>query len=167
MRSAIGVVCLVSGVFADALPSRTLLFLGILVGVQLVVVGLMRVWAIRALVLDPTVKIAGYVLAAATIVAGILCLTRPSTSLVVIAVFIGAGWIADGIIELVAFGTGAAADRGWALLSGILTLLGGIAVLAYPRTSLVTLAQVTGVILVVVGIGYLVSGGGRGRAAMT
>lgn len=48
MRLAIGVVCLLAGIFAYALPSRTLLFLGFLVGVQLVIVGLMRVWAIRA-----------------------------------------------------------------------------------------------------------------------
>ncbi|MCF6379296.1 DUF308 domain-containing protein [Nocardioides KLBMP 9356] len=165
MRIAIGVVCLVAGIVAYALPTRTLSFLGFLVGIQLVIVGLMRIWAIRAFVLGKQVKIAGYVLAVATIVAGILCITRPSSSLVVVAVLVGAGWIADGVIELVAFGTGAAADRGWALMSGVLTLLGGIAILAYPRSTLVTLAQVAGVILVVVGVGYLASGVNRWRAA--
>lgn len=164
-RIAIGLVCGVAGIFAVALPSRTLLFLGVLIGIQLVLVGLMRLWAIRTFTLTAKVKQAGYALAALSIVAGIFCMLRPSTSLVVVAIFIGAGWIADGIIELVAFATGAAADRSWALMSGSLTLLGGVAVLAFPRSSLMTLAQVSGVILLIFGVVYLASGITRWRAS--
>ena len=164
MRLVIGAVCLVAGIFALVLPDRTLLILGFLIGVQLVIVGLVRVWAIRTFAVSSKVKLLGYLLALLTIVAGILCMIRPSTSLVVFAVFVGVGWIADGAIELVTFSTGAAADRWSSLTSGILSLVGGLVVLLFPRSSLIALAQVTGVILLVIGAGYLASGITRWRA---
>ena len=70
----------------------------------------------------------------------------------------------DGILQLIAFATGSTTERGWALLSGLLTVLGGVAVLVFPDKTLVLLAQVTGVILLVFGVSYLLSGVARGRA---
>ena len=84
--------------------------------------------------------------------------------MLVVAIFIGVGWIADGILQLIAFATGSTTERGWALLSGLLTVLGGVAVLVFPDKTLVLLAQVTGVILLVFGVSYLLSGVARGRA---
>ena len=164
MRLTIGLVCVAAGAFALFAPDRTLKFIGFLIGAQLVVIGLVRLWALRTFVFPRNIKVFGDVLAVLTIVAGIFCMVRPGASLLVVAIFIGVGWIADGILQLIAFATGSTTERGWALLSGLLTVLGGVAVLVFPDKTLVLLAQVTGVILLVFGVSYLLSGVARGRA---
>lgn len=157
VRLLIGAVAALAGLLLLLLPDRTLLLVGFLIGTQLVLVGVLRIWALRAFVLPANVRAAGYALAVLTIVAGILCMVRPGTSLLVVAIVVGVGWLADGAAELVAFARNTAADRGFALMSGILTLLGGLAVLFFPRTSLVALAQVAGVFLLLFGIAHLVT----------
>ncbi len=48
--------------------------------------------------------------------------------------------------------------RGWAICFGLLSLIAGFVVLAYPFDSIVTLALVVGVWLIILGIGEIVSG---------
>lgn len=160
---AVGVVLLLTGVVMLVLPSRTLLFVGFAIGVQLVVVGLLRVWVLRAVDLPRRVLVLGYLLALATVAAGVLCMARPGASLLVLAVIAGAGWVADGLVEIAAFATGSGAERGLSLGSGLLSLVAGVALLALPRSSLVTLAQVAGGFLLVLGLAHLLSGGARLR----
>lgn len=155
-RVLVGAIATLAGLLLLFLPDRTLLVVGFLIGTQLVLAGVLRIWALRAFVLPGNVQAAGYGLAALTILAGILCMVRPGTSLLLVAVVIGIGWLADGATELVAFARDTAADRGFALVSGVLTLLGGLAVLIFPRTSLAALAQVAGVFLLLFGVAHLV-----------
>jgi uncharacterized membrane protein HdeD (DUF308 family) len=47
--------------------------------------------------------------------------------------------------------------RGWAIFFGVITILAGIVVLAYPFDSLVTLTLVTGIWLIVIGVMEIIS----------
>jgi uncharacterized membrane protein HdeD (DUF308 family) len=162
----IGVVSVLAGLLVLLLPDRTLLLVAVVVGVQLVVVGLMRPWAIRAFALPARVRLLGGGLAIAMVVAGVVCMLRPGASLLLVAIMIGAGWLADGVIEIVAFATGAATDRWSALLSGAVALVGGILVLVFPRSTLTVLAQVSGAVLLTLGLAYALAGLRRWRAPL-
>jgi uncharacterized membrane protein HdeD (DUF308 family) len=50
--------------------------------------------------------------------------------------------------------------RGWAIFFGVITVIAGIVVLAYPFDSIVTLALVTGIWLIIIGAIEIVSGFG-------
>jgi uncharacterized membrane protein HdeD (DUF308 family) len=50
--------------------------------------------------------------------------------------------------------------RGWAIFFGIVSVLAGFVVLAYPFDSIVTLALVVGIWLVVLGVVEVISGFG-------
>lgn len=69
-----------------------------------------------------------------TLLLGIVFLAYPYGTLFVLVTFLGAYWFVSGIFGLVSL----AADRtnwGWKLLFGILGIIAGIAVLAYPLYS--------------------------------
>ncbi|TWE09406.1 HdeD family acid-resistance protein [Rudaeicoccus suwonensis] len=149
---AVGVVSVLVGLLMLFLPRHTLTALGIVIGLQLIVIGFIRIWAVGAFVAASGLRVLGILLGVITVVAGVICVFRPGTSLLVIAIFIGIGWIADGVVEIVAFARGDVAHRGLALFSGALTLVAGVIVLVYPRSSLVTLTQVIGVLLLIFGI---------------
>ena len=73
------------------------------------------------------------------------------------------GWVAVGFVfRGVATTVAAISDphlpgRGWAIFFGVITILAGIVVLAYPFDSLVTLTLVTGIWLIVIGVMEIIS----------
>jgi uncharacterized membrane protein HdeD (DUF308 family) len=48
--------------------------------------------------------------------------------------------------------------RGWAIFFGVITIIAGLIVLAYPYDSLVTLTLVTGIWLIITGVFEIISG---------
>ena len=50
--------------------------------------------------------------------------------------------------------------RGWAIFFGVISLIAGVVVLAYPFDSIVTLALVVGIWLIVLGVVEVISGFG-------
>ena len=50
--------------------------------------------------------------------------------------------------------------RGWAIFFGVISLIAGVVVLAYPFDSIVTLALVVGIWLIILGVTEVISGFG-------
>jgi uncharacterized membrane protein HdeD (DUF308 family) len=80
-------------------------------------------------------------------------------AVLLLAIWIGVGFIVRGVTVLAT----AIADkqfpgRGWAIFFGIVSVLAGFVVLAYPFDSIVTLALVAGIWLVVLGVVEIISG---------
>jgi uncharacterized membrane protein HdeD (DUF308 family) len=99
----------------------------------------------------------------ASVVLGILAFKHfgEGYAVLLLAIWIGVGFIVRGITVLAA----AIADkqfpgRGWAIFFGIVSVLAGFVVVAYPFDSIVTLALVVGVWLIVLGVIEIISGFG-------
>jgi uncharacterized membrane protein HdeD (DUF308 family) len=79
-------------------------------------------------------------------------------AVLLLAIWIGVAFIFQGVSELtVAISHREIPGRGWLVFGGIIGLLAGFVVLAWPFSSIVVLALVTGVWLVVIGLIRIVS----------
>ena len=152
----LGVLSVVLGVLVLAWPKATLLVFGL----QLIVVGAVRIATSRLLPSEPGwLRPVSILLGALTIVAGVICLFRPGTSLLVIAIFIAAGWIAEGVAAI-AQGTGSERTTGarvYLLVSGVVAVLAGLVVAIFPGSSLVLLTRLSGIMLILIGVAELVA----------
>lgn len=148
-----GVVTAALGVAALAWPGVTLLVVAALFAAYLLVNGVVLV--IRAIA-EPAesvgLRVLHGVVGALSIAVGLLCLRSPLQTLAVIALLIGVWWLVSGVLTIVTSLTGAApSGRGWALLTGLISVIAGVLVLIQPALSLTALVLVLGVVLVVHG----------------
>jgi uncharacterized membrane protein HdeD (DUF308 family) len=84
---------------------------------------------------------------------GVVILVWPGISLFALTILFGAYALANGVVSLgSAFGGAAAGERGWLVISGLLGIGVGIAVLAWPSISAVALLYVIGAYAIAVGV---------------
>jgi uncharacterized membrane protein HdeD (DUF308 family) len=155
LRIALGVIFVVLGLVALIWPKATLVVVAVVFGLQLIAAGLIRIVAAVALKDVPGKwRTLSAILGVLTAVAGIVFLFRPGTSLVVLAIILGIGWIIDGVSELVsAFAVDRSAmERGGRIAFGLLGILAAVVVMIYPGESLVLLTRTGGVILIALGV---------------
>ena len=147
-----GVLTLLAGILVLGWPGTSILALAVVLGVWLLVVGVYRL--VAALSVDDT-RGGGRALMALlgvlAILVGILCLARPFQTATALALLLGAFWVVSGVIELFHGLVGDVSGRGWAVAGGLLSVIAGIVVLAYPGASLVVLAWLFGIWLIVLG----------------
>ncbi|CAN7598328.1 DUF308 domain-containing protein [Terrabacter sp. LjRoot27] len=163
-----GILSIVLGILVLVWPKATLLIVAIMFGLQLIIAGAVRLSVTRDLPSDPGwIKPVSIGLGALSIVAGIICLFRPNASLFVIALFIAIGWVAEGIAALVqGFGSDrTTGTRVFLIVSGVVSILGGLIVAIFPGSSLVVLTRIAGIVLIVIGIVELVTAVMARRAA--
>jgi uncharacterized membrane protein HdeD (DUF308 family) len=154
----VAVVGLVLGVIGLFFPGATLLTVAILFGIYLIVSGVFRVTA--AFLVDTAstglrwlTGIAGVLVLAA----GVICLANPFQSLIVLAVVIGIGWIAEGVVDLVAGVRGAVHPRWFAYLSGIVSIAAGVAMFVLPAAGILSLVVIGSILLIVVSLTTLLT----------
>jgi uncharacterized membrane protein HdeD (DUF308 family) len=160
LRIALGVICLVLGFVALIWPEATLLVVAVLFGLQLIIAGLVRVVAAVTLkALPGWWRAVSGILGVLTVIAGIIFLFRPSTSLIVLAIVLAIGWIIDGVSELVsAFAVPRRpSERIGRIAFGVLGIIAAVVVISFPGGSLVLLARTGGVILILFGVIGLVA----------
>ena len=79
-------------------------------------------------------------------------------TLLALVVFLGIFWIVNGVIEIfTALSHREMPQRGWTVAMGVLSVLAGIIVLAYPGLSLYGLAIILGVWLLIFGVMEMVA----------
>ena len=134
------IIGIILGIVALVWPGATMLTVAILFGSYLVVAGIFRISAaITADFLGTGVRWLLGILGALVVVAGILCLSNPFQSLVVLAFVIGFGWIFDGIVDITAGATGATRGPRWlAIVSGVISIVAGIVVFVLPGLAITT-----------------------------
>ncbi|MDT5201551.1 MAG: hypothetical protein QOH34_3073, partial [Mycobacterium sp.] len=82
-------------------------------------------------------------------------------AILLLAIWIGIGFILRGVTAVAfQFGDRGFPGRGWAIFFGVISIIAGVVVLAYPFDSIVTLALVVGVWLVILGVVEMISGFG-------
>jgi uncharacterized membrane protein HdeD (DUF308 family) len=151
---AFGILTLVAGVVAVAWPGPTVIAIAVLFGIQLIVVGIFQfVNAFAASDESGGVRVLYAVLGLFAFIIGLYAVRHVLVSVVALALLLGIFWIVNGFSEI--FNAIAHRDsphRGWSGFVGVLSILAGIVVLAYPGISLVTLALVLGIWLIIYGV---------------
>jgi uncharacterized membrane protein HdeD (DUF308 family) len=151
------VVAIGLGIVAIVWPRPSLVVVALLFGVYLVVAGVLRVFAaVRGHGTPPVWRWTSGVVGGLVAVAGLVTLLDPLVPLVVYAVLAGVGFVIEGIASLVgAFVGHPGSSRGPTAVSGVLSMLGGAAVLIAPGLALTVFMVFAGIALIVVGAGAL------------
>jgi uncharacterized membrane protein HdeD (DUF308 family) len=151
---AFGVLTLLTGLVALTWPGGAIAVLAVVFGVQLLVGGVF--WLVTAVALreeGSVMPVALVVLLGVlAVIAGVLVLLYPFSTALALVLLLGAFWVVNGIIETAhAIAHRGEHSRGWAIASGVLSLLAGLALLASPGLGLVVLAWILGIWLIVYG----------------
>ncbi|MFJ3382803.1 MULTISPECIES: HdeD family acid-resistance protein [unclassified Curtobacterium] len=151
------VVAIALGVVAIVWPRPSLVVVALLFGVYLVVAGVLRVVAsVRGHGTPPVWRWTSGVVGALVAIAGLVTLLDPVVPLVVYAVLAGVGFLIEGIAAIVGALVGhPGSSRVPSLVSGVLSILGGVAVLVAPGLALTVFMVFAGIALIVVGAGAL------------
>jgi uncharacterized membrane protein HdeD (DUF308 family) len=94
----------------------------------------------------------GLVSGSLRVLLGLLCFRGPAQSILLLALWIGFGWLLRGIMTTAAALCGPETPaRGWQILLDVLAIVAGIVLIISPFTSIATLAVFAGVWLIVLG----------------
>jgi len=150
---AFGIITLLVGVAALAWPGRTLVVIAVLFGIQLVVMGIFRfAGAFASDDLTGGTRVLLALLGVLSLIIGLYAVRHVLITLLALVLLLGIFWTVSGAVELfTAISHREMRNRGWNAVMGIVSILAGIVVLAYPAISLVTLAVVLGVWLIIFG----------------
>ena len=151
---AFGIITLAVGVVVLIWPGRTLIVVAVLFGIQLIVMGIFRfVAAFAAGDVGGGSRVLYALLGVLSLIIGLYALRHVLITLLALALLLGIFWIVSGAIELFnALAHREVPNRGWTIFMGILSIVAGIVVLAYPGISLVTLAIVLSIWLLIYGV---------------
>lgn len=148
---ALGIILGGLGIAILAWPAATIQVLAILTGVALLVSGIFSlVGSFTAPDTTTAAKVLMAISGVLSIMLGVLAFRSITHAVVILAMLTGLGWLMRGILELVAgIGSPGQRGRGLTITLGIVSILGGIAVLAWPGITLVALAWITGIWLLI------------------
>jgi uncharacterized membrane protein HdeD (DUF308 family) len=148
-----GALLLVIGIVLLVWPEATLTVASVLIGLQLVLVGIIRFVLLFTEAAGGWVKALQGMLGVLMILAGVVCIKAPLASVLVLLVILALGWLMDAIISFV----GAIRPfDGWGMLYAAVSLLAAIAVLVWPSIALATFVAVAAVFLIILGVVQLV-----------
>ena len=151
---AYGILTFLAGLAVLVWPSETLLVLAVLFGIQLIISGIFRfVGAIAVDDLTGGTRVLLAILGVLSIIIGLWAVRHVVITLIALAVFLGIYWVISGVIDIfMALVHRDLPHRSWTALTGILSALAGIIVLAWPGLTLLTLAIVLGIWLLIFGV---------------
>lgn len=153
------IVGIVVGIIAVVWPGPTIVVVAMLFAISLIVAGVFRIYqAFAATFLRKGIRAFLGITGVIVVIAGVIALFSPYDALWLLAVFIGIGWIFQGVADLVAAATKSGHSPTWYLiLAGILSVLAGIVMMILPVFSLKVLAWVGGIMLIALSIATLLT----------
>ncbi|MFI5804965.1 HdeD family acid-resistance protein [Streptomyces sp. NPDC051561] len=150
---AAGLATIVLGVMVLVWPGATLVAVAVLFGVYLVVSGVMQLVSAFGTHVSTALRVMAFISGALSILLGLFCFRGAMQSLLLLALWIGIGWLFRGITQTVAAASDSAMPaRGWQICLGILSAIAGIVLIVSPLSSVAVLTVVGGWWLVVVGV---------------
>lgn len=149
-----GLITLGLGVVLAVWPDETLRVCAVLIGIQLLVGGVVRiVTAVAASGMDAAVRVLVGLSGALALIVGLLCLREPLQTFLAIGLVLGAWWVVAGVVDvLTAIWSPTPGRRGWEIAGGVVTLLAGGFLLVNPELSLGVLVLVLCGWLIVMGL---------------
>ena len=147
------VVTLAAGITAIAWPGRTVLVIAVLFGFHLIFTGIFRLISAFTVPVEGGIKWILAIGGVLGIIVGLLCLQNVAQTVAVLTIFLGIYWVFDGLAHTIsAVADSHMQNRGMAVITGLVSAAAGIAVLAYPGSSLYFLTLVLGMWLIAFGI---------------
>ncbi|MFG2359238.1 HdeD family acid-resistance protein [Streptomyces sp. NPDC048521] len=161
-----GIASLILGILVLIWPGASLFAAGVLFGLYLVISGVFQLVSAFGTHKATSLRVLAFISGALSILLGLFCFRGPMQSTLLLALWIGIGWLIRGITQTLA----AASDsrmpaRGWQIFLGVLTFVAGIVLIDSPFESVAVLTLVGGIWLVAVGVVEIITAFGmRGRA---
>jgi uncharacterized membrane protein HdeD (DUF308 family) len=153
----LGVAAIVVGVVVLAWPSQTLRVVGVLFGIYLLVSGIIEIMLAFAPGLGGGVRFLSVLTGALSILLGLISFRGALESILLLALWIGFGWLITGITRAVAAGSAPYLPyQGWQIFGGILLAIGGVIIIVSPLDSVFALAVLSGIWLIIIGVWQLV-----------
>jgi uncharacterized membrane protein HdeD (DUF308 family) len=155
---AVAIIGIVLGAIALFWPDATLVTIAILFGIYLVASGVFRV-TVAALARDSgrAMRWLGGILGVLLVVAGVYCLASPERSLAVLAFVIGFGFVAEGIIDLMAGIQGIISPIWLAVVSGVVSIVAGVITFTLPGLAISAFLVFGAVLLIAVSVSTLLT----------
>ena len=155
----LGLVTLALGVVVLVWPGKSVVVAGALFGVYLVASGIAQAIAAFTVHVSGGGRVLLFLSGALSVALGVFAFHdfNRGAAVWLLATWIGVGFILQGVAETAfAINHKELPERGWHIFMGVLSLLAGIVLIAWPINSIVVLAIVAGVWLVVIGIAQIV-----------
>ncbi|WP_432156483.1 MULTISPECIES: HdeD family acid-resistance protein [unclassified Streptomyces] len=148
-----GVSSLVLGVLVLVWPGASLLAAGVLFGLYLLISGVFQLITAFGTHRATSLRVLAFVSGSLSILLGLFCFRGPMRSVLLLALWIGIGWIVRGITQtLAALSDRGMPARGWQILLGVLAFAAGVVLIDSPVESVTVLTVLGGVWLLVVGV---------------
>ena len=157
-----GVLNVILGVVMLVYPGPSIIVAAVLFGVFLALSGVAEfIAAVSLPVASAAARVLLLVTAAASIILAVLAFLHfeEGYGVLLLAIWIGVGFVFRGVAAAAAaISDHAFPGRGWAIFFGIVSVIAGIVVLAYPFDSISVLILVAGVWLIIIGVLEIVAG---------
>jgi uncharacterized membrane protein HdeD (DUF308 family) len=156
-----GVLTAILGGMVLAWPGPSILVASVLFGVSLLVIGFTEVFLAFTLPRSAAARILWFISGALSVVMAILSFKHfgEGYAVLLLSVWIGVSFIFLGVSEIAVAGSlPALPGRGWYIVLGIISVIAGGVVLAWPFDSIVMLTVISGAWLVVIGLAQMVQG---------
>ncbi len=145
-----GIIALVVGIVVIAYPGRTLLVLALFFGIYLLFWGVVQIVMAVGARDEDVGRVILLLLGVAGIIAGLIIVAHPDRSILILTLVIGIFLVFSGILEFGA-ALGEQSIMSPNLYRGMVSVVVGVLLLAWPGPSLLILA-------LVIGIGFIIRG---------
>ncbi|MFD7995634.1 HdeD family acid-resistance protein [Streptomyces mexicanus] len=153
-----GVAALVLGILVLVWPGASLLAAGVLFGVYLLVSGVLQLVSAFGTHKTTSLRVLAFASGALSILLGLFCFRGAMQSILLLALWIGIGWLIRGITQTIAaVHDRTAPARGWQIFLGVVTFIAGVVLIDSPLRSVAVLTVLAGWWLVVVGVMEIVT----------
>ncbi|AMD54892.1 MULTISPECIES: HdeD family acid-resistance protein [Mycolicibacterium] len=153
-----GILAIILGVLALVWPGITILVAAIFFAAYLLITGISQLVLAFSLRSSVGGRVLLFIGGAAALVLAVLCFVSLQNSFELLAIWIGVGFIFRGVATAMsAIGDPSLPGRVWEIVIGVISVIAGIIMFVAPKEGLVALAQVTGIILIVVGVFEVIS----------
>ncbi len=146
-----GIITIIIGLVAITWPQATVAVIAILLAIYLLVSGIFEFIRGFASGLTGGMRALLFISGVLSVILGLLMFRSAFQAVEILGILIGIAFLfrAFGVFFLAADDKN---GRGWNIFFGIVLLLAGIVLLAYPVSSVVTLAWIIGIWLIVIGL---------------
>jgi uncharacterized membrane protein HdeD (DUF308 family) len=158
-----GLLAVILGVVILVWPGPSIVVAAVLFGVYLVVSGVALIVLAFSLPVSAGSRFLNFISGVASVILGILAFRHfgQGYAILLLAIWIAVGFIFRGVSAVAsAISDPRFPGRGWAIVFGVISIIAGVVVLAYPFDSIVTLALVVGIWLIILGVMEVISGFG-------
>lgn len=157
---AYGALSILAGFLALIWPGRALEVIAVIFALQLLLTSVFQfAFAFTVPAESPWLRALFVILSIVAFALSLYLLGHVGLTLLLLAVLLGAYWIAQGVIEvLLGIEHPEISGRVWVIVFGVVSVLAGAVVVIFPGSSLVFLTFVLGFWLILLGIGLIIRG---------